>query len=411
MCSAPLRKLFLCSVFTILGVFSARADDAIRLGPGDVVTLSFANRSELSGDYRIDPEGNISLANIGGIAIAGRTIGEAADLVAKSMRQESGTDARSFGFSVREFRPVYISGLVRNAGSYPFQPGLRVAHIVAQAGGRRTGAGNLEPVAALEVGREIERIRSLEDELAAALINRERLSAEQRDSVEFTIPPEALDLTGQKRAEDLARSERAIAELRLELKSARKAVLASKKDVGQAEVGALAAQVDSLAEQSKLAGQELATLGKPADKGLVPQNRLLELRRTLANAQGERSAALALKSRAESGVVGIGGEERELDQTLRIETGFALLAVETQIGRLRESIGLLRAAVSDAGGGATMARDKCGTQIWRTTMTEGLVRIGADESTALQPGDLIRFEERDATGACLGVGATAQDAG
>ncbi len=388
---------------------AAAADEQIRLGPGDVLALSFASRSEVSGDYRIDPQGNISVANIGEIAVGGRTVSEAAELLAGRMKDAFGTQSRSFGLSVREYRPVYVSGSVRNPGSFAFQPGLRVAHAVAQAGGRRAAAGNLEPGVALEVGREIERIRSLEDELAAAIVNRDRLLAEQDGAVRFTPSQEAVDLAGKERIEALAARERKVAELRAELKSARKNVLASRSDVGKAEVDALSAQITALGAQADLANQELALLGKPADRGIVPQNRLLELRRTLANAEGERSAALAFKSRAESGLVAIGGESREIDQAAMIETGSALLAVETQISRLRESIRSLRAAVSDLGAAAP-GGGRCASEIWRTSQS-GLDRIAADDSTILQPGDLVRFEERDAAGTCLATGTTVNDAG
>jgi polysaccharide export outer membrane protein len=105
-----------------------------RLAPGDKVKITVFNEPELSGEYQLGDTGNLSLPLVGEMPAAGAT---AAQLQQRLTRKLSSGFVRSPRVSVdiAAYRPFNVFGEVKNAGQYPFRPGLTVQDAVAMAGG------------------------------------------------------------------------------------------------------------------------------------------------------------------------------------------------------------------------------------------------------------------------------------
>jgi polysaccharide export outer membrane protein len=104
------------------------------LGPNDRIRLKVYGEADITGEYEIDSNGQVSIPLAGHI--------KAADLTTKQL-ERSITSALAKGIvrdprvnvEVALYRPYYILGEVKKGGEYPYRLGLTVMDAVASAGG------------------------------------------------------------------------------------------------------------------------------------------------------------------------------------------------------------------------------------------------------------------------------------
>lgn len=108
--------------------------DSFVLSPGDKIKITVFGDEALTGEYDIDTRGYINMPLIGSVQAGNTTV---------SALQTSLEQQLSKGYLVNPLvsielvtlRPFYISGEVRNPGSYPAVPGLNAFKAIAIAGG------------------------------------------------------------------------------------------------------------------------------------------------------------------------------------------------------------------------------------------------------------------------------------
>ena len=105
-----------------------------RVGAGDKLAIRVMGQQELTGVYVVDPDGNISMPLIRTVPVAGLSLKEVEETITRRLRQGF---LRNPSVSVQpmELRPFYVLGEVKQAGRYPYQPGMTVAQAVAMASG------------------------------------------------------------------------------------------------------------------------------------------------------------------------------------------------------------------------------------------------------------------------------------
>lgn len=101
------------------------------LMPGDVVQLNIWREPELSGEFQVDPSGQVILPKIGTVSVAGRPASEVRD----SIRSAFDRYLRNPSIDVVLLRRVTILGQVGQPGLYPVDPTMTVADAIALAGG------------------------------------------------------------------------------------------------------------------------------------------------------------------------------------------------------------------------------------------------------------------------------------
>lgn len=122
-----------------------------KLASGDTVRVDVLGESELSLKALIDPAGVINYPFLGRVQAAGLTVGQLQQRIYTGL---------SGGFlinpdvrvAVAEYRPVYVSGQVRQAGAYPYSQGLTVDRALTLAGGITT-FGSASRIYLQRVGR------------------------------------------------------------------------------------------------------------------------------------------------------------------------------------------------------------------------------------------------------------------
>jgi polysaccharide export outer membrane protein len=105
-----------------------------RLGVGDRVRVEVFREADLSGEASIESTGFINYPLIGYVPAVGLTPRELEQDLIRRLRGDylRNPDVRVY---VVRYRPVFVSGAVRNTGAYPFTEGLNVEKALTLASG------------------------------------------------------------------------------------------------------------------------------------------------------------------------------------------------------------------------------------------------------------------------------------
>jgi len=107
---------------------------AHHLSPGDKLKISVFNEPDLTGEFAVAENGNIAFPLVGELKAAGLGVDEfKADLVGKL--QGGFVRNPRVNIDVLNYRPINITGEVKNAGQYPYRPGMTAQDVAAIAGG------------------------------------------------------------------------------------------------------------------------------------------------------------------------------------------------------------------------------------------------------------------------------------
>jgi polysaccharide export outer membrane protein len=104
-----------------------------RLGPGDALRVTVFGHEDLSGEFALDAEGNLSLPPVGEIRGGGQT--------ARQVEAEIEAALGSYflepqvRIEVLNYRPFYVLGEVNVPGSFEYIDGMTVSTAVTLAGG------------------------------------------------------------------------------------------------------------------------------------------------------------------------------------------------------------------------------------------------------------------------------------
>lgn len=146
-----LKKLF--SLLTLLSVISLSAcasgvqpreteassraqftPATYRLGVGDRIRVEVFRETDLSGEASVESSGDINYPLIGYVPAVGLTTKQLELDIAGRLRAGYLRDPNVRVYMVR-YRPIFVSGAVRNTGAFPFTEGLSVEKALTLASG------------------------------------------------------------------------------------------------------------------------------------------------------------------------------------------------------------------------------------------------------------------------------------
>jgi protein involved in polysaccharide export with SLBB domain len=138
---------------------------ASTLGPGDLVEVRVHQEADLSGVFRISPEGTIDFPLCGKVRMSGTTSSEAADaltscLGSKYLRSPQVT------VLVREYtsKKIFVFGEVQKPGTFPYEDQMSIIQAITIAGGfTKLAAKNSISVTRLVDGAEKKMRIAVED--------------------------------------------------------------------------------------------------------------------------------------------------------------------------------------------------------------------------------------------------------
>jgi polysaccharide export outer membrane protein len=345
----------------------------------------------MSGEATVDQSGNIRLPMIGDISAVNLTLSELEGSIAQALTsgyvRNPTVTAR-----IAEYSPIYVLGLVRTPGLYPYREGLSVLGAIARAGGIGVSDGQQGAMLGALLQAE-ERIRLLDVSRVVLLAKRARLTALQNSDERIDFP----DMSGPV---DPAR----IAQIR---DSEQFAFTAEREAVRQ-ETGALEkqiprldAEIASLKRQAALElkqrglNQELIADYEQLNKsGLARKSSYIEVRREEARIDGNigRLESDALKAELQIGEVQFkiaelrNGYQRRVSTELR-DTERSLLELAVSLPAAHR----VRAAYARQAG--MLTADQTSQAVLTVIRAKGTTNVKYEAAVdfLLQPGDIVQI--------------------
>lgn len=109
-------------------------NEPYRYDAGDKLRVTVFDQPTLSNTYVVDQSGHVAFPLVGAVPARGMTAAEMEADIARRLR--NGYLRRpDVSVEVDQYRPFFVMGEVRNAGQYPYVPGMTVQNAVAIAGG------------------------------------------------------------------------------------------------------------------------------------------------------------------------------------------------------------------------------------------------------------------------------------
>ena len=104
------------------------------LTTGDKVKVTVYNEPDLTGEFQVNGDGNVSFPLAGDIPANGATVSEFQRRLTAKLSHGYVKNPR-VSVEVSSYRPINVIGEVKNAGQYPYRPGLTLNDAIAMAGG------------------------------------------------------------------------------------------------------------------------------------------------------------------------------------------------------------------------------------------------------------------------------------
>ena len=138
------------------GAESSAAHPSSTLGVGDLLEVRVFEQAELSGPYRVSPDGTVDFPLCGKMAVGGLSQSQAADALRTCLA--NGYLRRPYvTVLVREYnsKKIYVFGEVQKPGTFPFDENMSVIQAITLAGGfTKVAAKNNTNVTRLVAGKE-----------------------------------------------------------------------------------------------------------------------------------------------------------------------------------------------------------------------------------------------------------------
>jgi len=109
-------------------------DAEYSLGVGDQLRVTVFGQEDLSGEFKVDSAGRITLPLVGGLTVTGQTVDEVEEMVVDALTPDYFQNP-IVSIEVLVYRDFFIIGEVANPGPYPYVGKMTVITGVAMAGG------------------------------------------------------------------------------------------------------------------------------------------------------------------------------------------------------------------------------------------------------------------------------------
>jgi polysaccharide export outer membrane protein len=153
----------------------AQDDTGYLLGPGDKIIIQVYGEEELKIETQLTDSGKINYPFLGEIMAKGLTIKQLENRIYTGLKGDYFVEPNVFVGMV-EYRPFFINGEVKQAGGYPYKPGMTVNQAIALAGGLTERASKEK----ILIYREGNKSQALNADLSSKVSAGDTITIEQR---------------------------------------------------------------------------------------------------------------------------------------------------------------------------------------------------------------------------------------
>jgi polysaccharide export outer membrane protein len=365
-----------------------------RFAPGDRLTVAVFDEPQLSGDFFIDGGGQVLLPVVGSVKISGLTLAKAQELIQKQLAD--GVLVRpAVSVRIKEYRPIFVTGAVKRAGSYRFILGESVKAAIAAAGGLGQAIEQPMTVAVSDFVTAVGRVRELEANQVSFLVRKARLEAQRDERDNFVVP---LHVGLNTRNVDFERVYSADNDIFLRSEETYRdqlATLQKQRPRIEAEIKGVTEQIASQNERLDIVNTHLADLEPLFRKGFLRKEELLNQRieKTVVQSQISNLEAQVAHLRQTMGDLDVKLGDVKATYVRQVlgelqETTQHLREIDTTLGPARKLLDIKAE-------GASEVTDEADYVILIGRMEQGrLVNFNATSETMLLPGDVLEVKRK-----------------
>jgi len=391
-----------------LACATASFADEYLLGPMDRLSVKIVewqpsnatlkDWSTVNGEYTITAAGNVELPLLGPIKADGRSAAQLAEEISAALEQKLAlTDQVGTSIQVVQFRPIYLAGDVQTPGSYPYAPGLTLLKAVSLGGGLRhlpDGAGSNSANGDFITAKG--QYDVLVSQRNRQFAQRARLIAQLANQKTIPMPDE---LKGQPNAQQMLNDELAIMQSQQSQQDITIQGLADLKTVLNKQINSLSQKDTALQNEMDLLQKELGNIHGLASQGLAINSQVLLLEQQVADLQSRMLDTDVASLSANKDIAQANQDAATAEATQKVTIQQALQVNADQIAELNARIETQRQAMLDAvvrTATAPTMTNPDGTTVASASYSilrqvDGKAEeIKADESTAVEPGDVVK---------------------
>ena len=145
MCGCSMRWLQLCLLLLVLPLgacalngktttYAIEQRGVYTLGGGDVLRVKVYGDETVTGTYKVDDAGTLSMPLIGQLQVSSKTTAQAAAAIAAALANGFVRNP-DVAVEIEAYRPFFIQGAVRGGGQFAYVSGMTVRAAVSTAGG------------------------------------------------------------------------------------------------------------------------------------------------------------------------------------------------------------------------------------------------------------------------------------
>lgn len=151
-----LLPLAACSLNGKTTTYSLETRSVYTLGGGDAIRVKVYGDDTVTGSYKVDDAGTVSLPLVGQIHVEGRTTAETAAAIAAALANGFVRNP-DVAVEIETYRPFFIQGAIKLGGQFPYVSGMTVRQAVSTAGGYSDTANRQRATIYRKVGEQMQK--------------------------------------------------------------------------------------------------------------------------------------------------------------------------------------------------------------------------------------------------------------
>ena len=162
-----MRWLQLCLILLLLPLagcalngktttYSLGPQSVYTLGAGDVLRIQVYGDDSVTGSYKVDDAGMLSMPLIGQLFVAGKTTSQTAAAIAAALANGFVRNP-DVAVQIETYRPFFIQGAVRTGGQFAYVSGMTVRAAVSTAGGYSDTANRVRATIYRKIGDQMQK--------------------------------------------------------------------------------------------------------------------------------------------------------------------------------------------------------------------------------------------------------------
>ena len=345
----------------------------------------------LGGEFTVSAAGTIVLPVIGTIEVANLDNAALAAEIADRLQQKIGlVNKPDTTVEILEYPPIYVVGDVTAPGEYKFHTGLTVLQALA------LGGGELRPtdaVGARGLVKLLGDLKQVDNEIVRSTARLARLRAEMSGAKEVSFPQTPIESTSDQTSTEIFAQERILFTARANELYRQTKSLGELRDLLTAEIGVLQEKIKTADEGIKASEAELASVTQLVEKGIVVASRKTDLERALAIYRTDRLDQVTAVMRARQGMTEATRTIDGLRDKQQTEIAAELQSEQAKLEQLKLMQSVSQRLLIDtlAAPGSKVPGQESIASYTITRLEQGdQKQIQAQESTTLQPGDVVK---------------------